>query len=201
MSRNLGPWLGSALVVHDVDAPAGASLNIVYVEVAHRPTVEVQADSAMPLRRNSCDVNVIWIRHKARHCAASKQDGAAARQLDVLVGAAIRRQPHVAALLQDTFDDADDPPASVIVHGRPLAWKPDDRVQREAFVRSVEDEIACVARIAAPIVLGLQKATSLIDQIEHQGCKGKHAVGRVGRFAAPGGGLSDEGFEGWGGHE
>src|SRR5579862_8695557 len=117
-----------AFVVRDSYAPAGTGCDIVDVEAAHRPTIKVQSDGTGSLRRNSGDVNMIGIRHETRHRAASKQDGSAACEIDLLVSLAIRRQPDIAALLQNTFDDADHAPTAMIVHRRPLTWKPDDRV-------------------------------------------------------------------------
>ena len=59
----------SAFVVRDLDAPARAGRDVVDVEAAHRAAVQVQADGAGPLRRHAGDVDVVGVRHEARHRA------------------------------------------------------------------------------------------------------------------------------------
>ena len=187
--------LGLAFVVCNVDAPTPACSDIVNVEAAHRPPVQVQTDRAGALRRDPGDVNVVWVGDETRHGSMAQQNGATTHQLNIFVGPSIRRQPHVAAFLQDAFDYADDAPASMIVDRRPLAWEPDDRVQGKALVGGVVDEVPRIGLRVTAEVLGLQKRARLFNEIKHQRRQGKHAIGWVGLLATHRGGLGDEGLE------
>src|SRR5215831_6451604 len=113
----------------------------------------MQADGTWPLGRNAGDVNVIRIWDKARHRTLSQQDDATANQFNVFISSTIRRQPHVVAFFQNSFHHSDDAPASVIMDWRPLSGKPDDRVQRQAFIRRLVDEVSCIAAWIATKVL------------------------------------------------
>jgi rhodanese-related sulfurtransferase len=186
--------------VSNVDAPTCPCANIVYVEVAHHASVEMQADCPGPFQRNSSDVNVIGVWNEARDRAMPQQHSTAACEVDICISASIRRESYVAALFQNSFDHADHAPASVIVNRRPLARQPDDRIQRQAFISSVIDEVSRVALRVTPVVLRLEKRTGLLDKIEHQWCESEHAVCWVGLLAAPHSSLGNEALKSRGDH-
>src|SRR3982751_1830904 len=108
-TRNRG--FESTFVVLDVHTPARTCPDVVGVEAAHHPAVEVQADGPGPLRRHAGDVNVVGVRYEARDRAASEQDDAAARELNaVVIDSTVWRQPHVVALLEHSFQHRDHAP-------------------------------------------------------------------------------------------
>src|SRR5262249_57268989 len=80
---------GLALVVRDVDALTPARSKVVDIETAHHPSIQMQADRSSSIVRYAADVNVVPIGHKARHFAASQQEGPSADKLDVLIVTAI----------------------------------------------------------------------------------------------------------------
>ena len=184
----------------NVDAPTCPCANIVYVEVAHHASVEVQADYSGPFQRNSSDVNVIGVWNETRNRAMPQQHSAAASEVDIYISASIRRESYVAALFQNSFDHADHAPASVIVNRRPLAREPDDRIQRQAFISSVIDEVSRVTLRVTPVVLWLEKRTGLFDEIEHQWCESEYAVCWVGLLTAPHSSLGNEALKSRGDH-
>src|SRR5262245_23660885 len=115
--------------MRDFYAPAGSGSNVVYVEAAHHAAVQMQADDSRPIARDARDVNMIGIRYKAGHCTGLQQDDAAANQFDAVIRISVRRQAHVAALLENAFNHADDTPTPVVVYGSPLAGEPHQRIE------------------------------------------------------------------------
>ena len=74
---------------------------------------------------------------------------------------------------------ADDAPAAVVVHGRPLPGQPDQREEREIAAGRDMDRVARVMfRLAAKMLLG-KKIIGLPRQPLHQGCDGGYPVGRA----------------------
>ena len=176
---------------------ARARGHVVGVEVAHHAAIEVQTHGPSSLVRDTSNVNVVRVRDEARDSAASEQDHSASHQLDVYISGAVRRQPYVTSFLEYALDYSDDPPATVVMHGRPLTWQPYQRVKRQAFIWRIEDEIAGVAVGVAPVVLRLEKHLGFVDQIQHEWCKREYAICWIGEVAAACDGLRDESFE-WG---
>ena len=185
-----------AFVVGKHYSLARARGHVVGIEVAHHAAVKMQTHCSRPLVRHTSNVNVVRVRDEARDSAAAEQDYSASHQLDVYISVAVWRQPYVTSFFEYALDYSDDPPATVVMHGRPLTWQPNQRVKRQAFIWRVVDEIAGVAVWIAPVVLRPKKHLGFFDQIQHEWCKRKYAICWIGEVAAACRGLRDESFEG-----
>src|SRR6185503_7526994 len=91
------------------------------------------------------------------HRAGIEQDYPATAQADAAVPRDLAVDRHVGALLEQALDDADDAPAAVIVHRRPLPRQPHQSEQRQVTIGGNMNGIALVALGVGAEVTGLEE--------------------------------------------
>jgi len=166
-------------VVAHIDAPARTGRDVVHVERAHVAAVEMQGHASGPTGGDTGHMDMVGVGHEARDCPRIEEHDPAAFERNTAIGADFAVRAHIGALFEEPVHDADHAPAAMVVHGRPLARQPHERVERQLVVRAQIDRVAPIVRGIRLAMFGPEKLGRKLRQTLHQRRDRIDAVGNV----------------------